>query len=83
MPRIRKPARQRLVEAIGEAATARLIRKLGATTIRVPSPASEKRLARNRRIIDALRHKSYSAVARQFGLHRSTVIRASKQHDHL
>ncbi len=79
MPRGRMSTHELLVSILGERKTALLETELGATTIRIPSVAVAQRAARNRRIVDALRHKSYTVVARRFALHRSTVIRIAKQ----
>ncbi len=79
MPGGKRSTHELLVSILGERKTAVLERELGATTIRIPRAAGVRRRARNRRIVEALRHMSYSAVARRWKLHRSTIIRIAKQ----
>lgn len=68
-----------LVSIIGERKTLLLERALGAHYLRVPMTAAQKRARRDKRIVEALRHKTYRQVARQFRVDPRTVSRAAKR----
>ncbi len=79
MPRQHQSTHHRLVTILGERKTATLESALGAHTIRIPLQAQGKRERRDRRIAEALRHKSYRVVARRFRLDLATVVRIAKR----
>lgn len=65
-----------LIETIGPAATRKLIARWGGSEIWVPKSFTPDRDAK---VIRALQTKSYADVAREFGLHPSTVFRIAKR----